>query len=542
MSRDAIEHPGVPVGLSLKKPSPPIMRVSRGIGPKKIRTKFFLAFFILFVIISAFIFFYFPERVEIILKSEIEHEIKIVEQVVSQVMTSEVMLSKGARVADLLAEVIKSSNSIIYAVVEDSNENILAAVNLERALKTGYQEASSHIDLSSPDNIISRRSAIESGGELAGQIFLGFSFPQLGQQIKNERKLIGLISTAVIMFGGLFSFLMSSIVTRPLVHITRTAERVAKGDLKQRARVYSRDEIGSLARAVNSMLDVVERANKDMETEKRSLEERIAMRSIELEREISERLRVEKELKLIKLELEKRVTSRTEELSRVNEALQGKIMETTRSRSQLEHTLERLAKALEGTVDAMSLTIEMRDLYTAGHQRRVASLAVAMAEAMNLQVDQIEGLKMAGIIHDIGKIAMPAEILTKPARLTKVEFQMMKEHPRVGYDILKKIEFPWPVAQIILQHHERMDGSGYPDGLSGDAILLEARILAVADVVEALSSHRPYRPAFGLDKAMDEIRRGRGVRYDLQAVDACLKIFRDRKFNFKKEIDIALFQ
>ena len=146
----------------------------------------------------------------------------------------------------------------------------------------------------------------------------------------------------------------------------------------------------------------------------------------------------------------------------------------------------------------MSMTLEMRDPYMAGHQHRVAGLAVAIAQEMNLAWDKIEGLRFAGIIHDIGKIAAPTEIMTKPGRLTKTEFQLIKDHPRVGYEMIKDIAFPWPVAHIVLQHHERLDGSGYPEGLVGDAILPEARILAVADVVEAVCSLRPYRPALGL--------------------------------------------
>jgi HD-GYP domain-containing protein (c-di-GMP phosphodiesterase class II) len=244
---------------------------------------------------------------------------------------------------------------------------------------------------------------------------------------------------------------------------------------------------------------------------------------------------------LAKDELDHRVEKRTEELSKVNEELSGRVIETRRAEEQLQSTLSRLEKALEGTVRAMSLTIEMRDPYTAGHQRRVTSLAVAIAEELHLPQEKIEGLRLAGTIHDIGKIAMPAEILTKPTRLTKTEFQLLKDHPRIGYDILKNIQFTWPVAHIILQHHERMDGSGYPDGLLGDAILMEARILAVADVVEALSSHRPYRPALGMEKALEEIRRGRGVRYDMRVVDACMKLFKDHRYSFKQENTGALF-
>ncbi len=171
----------------------------------------------------------------------------------------------------------------------------------------------------------------------------------------------------------------------------------------------------------------------------------------------------------------------------------------------------------------------MRDPYTAGHQKRVTDLACAIAEEMSLSKEQIEGLQMAGLIHDVGKILVPAEILSKPGRLTEIDFSMIETHPKVGYDILKTIEFPYPVAQIVIQHHERMDGSGYPAGLTGKEILLEARILAVADVVEAIASHRPYRPALGQDKAIEEISQNRGVLYDPKAVDACLKVLSTNK-------------
>jgi len=174
----------------------------------------------------------------------------------------------------------------------------------------------------------------------------------------------------------------------------------------------------------------------------------------------------------------------------------------------------------------------MRDPYTAGHQRRVAELASAIAKEMRLPKEKIEGIHMAGLIHDIGKIAVPAEILSKPSKLSKMEMDLIKAHSQVGYELLKEIDFPWPVANIVLQHHERLDGVGYPQGLKGDEILLEARILAVADVVEAMASHRPYRPALGLDAALDEIKQGKGKLYEPAAVDACLVLF-EKGFTFE---------
>jgi len=200
----------------------------------------------------------------------------------------------------------------------------------------------------------------------------------------------------------------------------------------------------------------------------------------------------------------------------------------------LQVTLNDLQRSMEGIIQAMAKTVEMRDPYTAGHQRRVSILACAIAKEMNLSRGQIHGIKMAGDIHDLGKISVPAEILSKPTRLTDAEFSIIKTHPQVGYDILKGIEFPWPISQIVYQHHERMDGSGYPQGLSGNDILLEARIIAVADIVEAMASHRPYRPSLGIDKALEEISRNRNTLYDIDVADACLKLFNEKEFKLQE--------
>ncbi len=201
--------------------------------------------------------------------------------------------------------------------------------------------------------------------------------------------------------------------------------------------------------------------------------------------------------------------------------------------SELQNTLEKLRKSTEGIIQAMSSTVETRDPYTAGHQQRVANLAQSIAIEMGLPDEQIEGIFMAGLIHDLGKIAVPAEILTKPGKLSDIEFNLIKVHPQAGYDILKKIEFPWPIARIVIEHHERMNGSGYPHGLLGADLLLESRILAVADVVEAMASHRPYRPALGLEVALDEILKNKNILYDPAVVDACEKIVSTGHFRFE---------
>lgn len=189
--------------------------------------------------------------------------------------------------------------------------------------------------------------------------------------------------------------------------------------------------------------------------------------------------------------------------------------------------LLQLQDNLEDTVNAIATIVELRDPYTAGHQRRVADIACAIAGKMGLSDERVHGLHIASLVHDLGKIQIPAEMLSKPGRLSEIEYKLIKVHPRAGCDILKGIDFPWPVAEIVLQHHERVDGSGYPQGLGGDDILLEARILCVADVIEAMASHRPYRPGLGIDAALAEIVSGRGTRYDSDVVDACVALFRD---------------
>ena len=201
--------------------------------------------------------------------------------------------------------------------------------------------------------------------------------------------------------------------------------------------------------------------------------------------------------------------------------------------AELQSSLNKIRSTLNGTIQAIAMIVERRDPYTAGHQRRVADLGRAVAEEMGLTEDQIEGVGVSGVIHDIGKIAVPAEILSKPGALDPEEFLLIKKHPQVGYDILRGIEFPWPIAEIVLQHHERRNGSGYPQGLSGEEILVEARILCVSDVVEAMASHRPYRAALGIHKASEEIEQKRGIAYDTDVVEACSRVLREKGFEFR---------
>jgi PAS domain S-box-containing protein len=209
------------------------------------------------------------------------------------------------------------------------------------------------------------------------------------------------------------------------------------------------------------------------------------------------------------------------------------ITERKKAEERLQETLESLRKALGTTIQVMVSAVESRDPYTAGHQVRSANLARCIATEMGLPQEKIEGLRMAGSIHDIGKLSIPAEILSKPTKLTNIEFSLIKEHSRKGYEMLKDVESPWPLADIVYQHHERMDGSGYPRNLKGDDILMEARIMAVADVVEAMASHRPYRPGLGIDAALNEIEKNRGTFYDDAVAGACLKLFKEKRYNLE---------
>jgi len=211
------------------------------------------------------------------------------------------------------------------------------------------------------------------------------------------------------------------------------------------------------------------------------------------------------------------------------------ISERKRMESELKDGLRRLRRTLDGTVNALSSAVELRDPYTAGHERKVARLSCAIAEKMGYRGEKFEGIRVAAVLHDVGKIAVPAEILSKPGPLTDMEYSIIKTHPRVGHDILAPVEFPWPVARIVLEHHEREDGSGYPQGLLPQAMLQESKILGVADVVESMSSHRPYRAALGIEKALVEIVEGKGEKYAPDVVDVCVKLFKEDGFALQED-------
>src|SRR5665648_577929 len=210
------------------------------------------------------------------------------------------------------------------------------------------------------------------------------------------------------------------------------------------------------------------------------------------------------------------------------------ITERKLAEDELQQSYQKTKRAIDATIETMSKMVEVKDpYYTAGHQQRVSQLAIAIAKELNLSQDKVEGIRRASLIHDIGKIGLPSELLSKPTKLNDIEFSLIKSHSQIGYDILKTIDFSYPVAEIVLQHQERINGSGYPQGLKGGKILLGARIIGVADVVEAMASHRPYRPALGIDAALEEISKNKGILYDSEIVDACLKLFKEKGFKFE---------
>ena len=231
--------------------------------------------------------------------------------------------------------------------------------------------------------------------------------------------------------------------------------------------------------------------------------------------------------------VEQQVQERTSELQVTNTHLTAEIDVRKHAEKQLQDTLESLRKAIGTTIQVMVSAVEARDPYTSGHQIRSADLARAIATEIGLPQEEVEGIRMAGSIHDIGKISIPAEILSKPTKLSEIEFSLIKEHARKGFEMLKDVESPWPLAEIVFQHHERMDGSGYPRNLKGEEICIEARILSVADVVEAMASHRPYRPGLGIEAALKEIEKNKGILYDNTAADACLRLFREKGFKLE---------
>ncbi len=315
----------------------------------------------------------------------------------------------------------------------------------------------------------------ETNSNIVGVVKLEYSLADLHEKIVKSRNTGILIASIILFLLLIIALILVRTITSPIAELVKGTEKISSGDFNYRIKIKDMDEIGILAISFNDM---------------------------------------------------------TENIKKSRDSLINEISERKHAQEELRISFEKLEKIVIEIINAMALTLETRDPYTAGHQRRATDLAVAIAKEMGLPKNKIDAIQMAGTIHDIGKIAVPAEILSKPARLTDIEYNMVKPHPQVGYNILKNIEFPWPIAQIVLEHQERINGSGYPQGLTGENILIEARILAVADVVAAMTSHRPYRSAYNIDIALKKISDRKGILFDPNVVEACLSVFKNKKFTF----------
>jgi PAS domain S-box-containing protein len=422
-----------------------------------------------------------------------------------------------------------------------------------------------------------------------GVIRVGISEEPIKKAVSNIIRLILGIIIVVLLFGGLGVFGLVTVVTNPIYDLIKAAKTAGRGDLSHRVTVKTRDEIGELGFTFNNMVEAIQNsrneiiqskeyinniirymyealfvvaADGDIKTVNGAACELLGYEEKELIGKPVENLFAEEEFMASRTELKDLI--KEEYVRNVAEVfiskagvkipvifsssvmhdnkgiIQGVIlvvqseMERKQLEEKLHHTLITLRKAMKGAIQAMALTVERKDPCTSGHQQRVADLARGIAKEMGLTDDRVDGLRMCAVVHDLGKIFIPSDILTKASRLTEDEYNIVKTHPQAGYDILKEIEFPWPIAEMEIQHHERVNGSGYPKGLMGKDMLVESKILAVSDVVEAMVNKRSYHEAHSTKEALEEITKNKGILYDPDVVDACVKIFTEKGFKFKE--------
>jgi PAS domain S-box-containing protein/putative nucleotidyltransferase with HDIG domain len=498
----------------------------------------------------------------------------------------------GARSADqsLLDQVLEGvmlDKDIRYCQIVDNQGTVLAAKIREHGPVLSREFSApiiAHRNISSDEEssgFVSDNTAGREGS--IGTVYIGVSLVPMHRQITNLILVTVFIFLFTIIISSLiFSTTIKRMVIHPIDVLIKATRRVADGDLEHQVPIRTNDELGSLAGAFNKMTQnlkettvskdytdniirsmlsslIVADQNGIIRNVNQAAEEMLKYSAADLIGKPLTMIMGDKDLvryptfgnghvqdfldsvETTCLTKDRRsipVLFSSSVMRDKHDKLLGvvcvarDITDRKRTEDELQDNFQRLQKVLNQTVASLASAVEMRDPYTAGHQRRVTQLACALAAAMSMPEDIIRGLNMAAIIHDIGKLNVPAEILSRPSRLTVSEYTLIKVHPEMGYKILKTIEFPWPVADIVLQHHERLDGSGYPKGLKGDKILLQSKILALADVVEAMSSHRPYRPAFTMDITLEEVTRNAGVLYDPGAVAACVGLFQEKNFRF----------
>jgi len=496
-------------------------------------------------------------------------------------------LSANQSLLDPVLEGVMLDKDILYCQIVDNQGTVLAAKIREHGPIPSREFSAPIITrraMTSVEDSSGLNPDVRSGREeMIGTVYIGVSLVSLHRQITNLIMVTVFIFLITSIISSLiFSATIKRMVIQPIDVLIKATRRVAEGDLDHQVPVRANDELGSLTGAFNKMTqnlkdttvskDYTDNIIKSMLSSLIVADQNGIIRNVNQAAE--EMLKysaadlIGKPLTLIMGDKELiryptfgnghdqdfldsvETTCVTKDRRNIPVLFSSSVMrdkhdkllgvvcvarditDRKRAEDELQDNFQRLQKVLTQTVTSLASAVEMRDPYTAGHQRRVTQLAVALAAAMSLPEDIIRGLNMAAIIHDIGKLNVPAEILSRPSRLTVSEYTLIKVHPEMGYKILKAIEFPWPVADIVLQHHERLDGSGYPNGLKGDKILLQSKILALADVVEAMSSHRPYRPAFTLDVTLEEVTRNGGVLYDPGAVAACVGLFKEKNFQF----------
>ncbi|MEW6086963.1 MAG: HD domain-containing phosphohydrolase [bacterium] len=506
-----------------------------------------------------------------------------------------VLASRTEELQLFINEYKNSKQDIEYIFILDSQNQVLAHT-FEKGFPVELKNANNITKSKNHDVkslIINGKSILDIvvpvlEGE-TGVVRLGISEEPIKKAVSNIVRLILGIIIAVLVLGGVGIYGLVTIVTNPIYDLIKAAKIAGSGDLTHRVNVMSGDEIGELGLTFNNMITALQKSRNEIiqakeyvnniihymyealfvistegyiKTVNGSACELLGFEEKELIGKPVEVIFAEEDFMASRTGLEDLIKEEyvrnTEEvfLSKSGERIpvifsssvmhddkgniQGvifvaqSVMERKRLEEKLQHTLMTLRKAMKGAIQAMALTVERRDPFTAGHQQRVADLARGIAKEMGLVEDRIDGLRMCAVVHDLGKLFIPSDILTKTSKLTEDEYNIIKTHPRAGYEILREIEFPWPIAEIELQHHERINGSGYPNGLLGKDILLEAKILAVSDVVEAMVFNRSYRTAFSVDEALQEITRNKGKLYDPDAVDACVKLFTEKEFKFKE--------
>lgn len=452
------------------------------------------------IVLGSFFTFYFINQEKKALLIELDERANTLLNSIINSCEYPVLISDQESISKIARGAMKQKD-VVSCEVENKSGTIL----FQESRKEGQQLRAytnniitEKVKSAAAEELILGSGSMEKEIENIGKVKIIFSLDGVTNKLEQAKKTIWLIGLIGILLAALgSSWMIRVMLGRPIDLLVIGTQNISRGELNYKVPIKSNDEIGLLADSFNKMAENLQK--------------------ITVTRDY----------------LEKQVELRTAEMSEINEKLVKEIIERTMAEEKVHESLLRQRKVMEGIINAMALTLEMRDAYTAGHQRRVANLACAIAKEMKLSEEQVEMIRIAGILHDIGKICVPAEILTKPRALDKNEFNLMKLHPQVAFDILKNIEFEWPIAQIVVQHHERLNGSGYPKGLTGDKILLEAKIIGVADVVEAMASDRPYRPALPMEETLKHINENKEKLYDSAVVDACLKVVSRPDFKFE---------